>query len=237
MAEAGGLGVAAAGELARASATPEWSRLTALRRQRNLVVGGALIFTIVFVALFAPLVAPYGEQETDYEARLVAPSLAHPFGTDNLGRDILSRVIYGTRIDLRVGLIGHPERAQASIARAEAIQDEIWAHATALGHAQLQNPPIVALFIGAVNTMFDLQTKRVTITMHHRIPMPIWWSLMGITVFAMLLVGYVFGLAKRLPWVPLLIFSSAFSIVLVLIADRSFTSQCLSGLSTGLRGW
>jgi hypothetical protein len=122
-------------------------------------------------------------------------------------------------VDLRVGLIEHPERAHASIARAEAIQDEIWAHATALGHAQLQNPPIVALFVNTLNTMFDLQTKRVTLTLHHRIPMPIWWALMGITAFAMLLVGYLFGLAKRVPWLPLLVFSSAFSIVLVLIAD------------------
>jgi peptide/nickel transport system permease protein len=69
-----------------------------------VVVGGALIMAIVLVALFAPLLAPYGEQETDYDARLVAPSAAHPFGTDNLGRDIFSRVLYGTRIDLRVGL-------------------------------------------------------------------------------------------------------------------------------------
>ena len=74
-------------------------------RERNLLIGGAMILTLIVIALFAPVIAPHGAQETDYGARLVAPSAAHPFGTDNLGRDIFSRILHGTRIDLRVGAI------------------------------------------------------------------------------------------------------------------------------------
>jgi peptide/nickel transport system permease protein len=74
-------------------------------RERNLLLGGGLILAIVLLALFAPAIAPHGAQETDYTARLASPSWSHPFGTDNLGRDIFSRIIYGTRIDLRVGAI------------------------------------------------------------------------------------------------------------------------------------
>lgn len=74
-------------------------------RERNLLLGGALIGVIALVALFAPLIAPYGAQETDYTARLVPPSGGHLLGTDNLGRDILSRIIHGSRIDLRVGIV------------------------------------------------------------------------------------------------------------------------------------
>jgi peptide/nickel transport system permease protein len=74
-------------------------------RQRNLMIGGGLILLVVFVALLAPLIAPYGPQETDYNARLRSPSREHPLGTDNLGKDLLSRIIYGARIDLQVGVI------------------------------------------------------------------------------------------------------------------------------------
>jgi peptide/nickel transport system permease protein len=73
-------------------------------RERNLLLGGAMILTLVLVAVFAPVVAPYGPQETDYAARLVPPGRDHLFGTDNYGRDILSRIIHGARIDLRVGV-------------------------------------------------------------------------------------------------------------------------------------
>lgn len=86
-----------------AAAMPRRGRL--LRLERNLLLGGALIAAIVLVALLAPVVAPYGPQDTDYTARLQFPNLAHPFGTDNLGRDILSRVIWGARIDLQVGIL------------------------------------------------------------------------------------------------------------------------------------
>jgi peptide/nickel transport system permease protein len=77
-----------------------WPKL----RQRNLIAGGAIVLTLILIAIFASVVAPHGPQETDYTARLRGPSFAHLFGTDNLGKDIFSRVIYGARIDLKVGL-------------------------------------------------------------------------------------------------------------------------------------
>lgn len=57
------------------------------------------------VAIFAPFIAPYDPNYQDFEAILVPPSLKHLFGTDNLGRDIFSRVVFGTRIDLVVGFL------------------------------------------------------------------------------------------------------------------------------------
>ena len=87
--------------LSRSSARPRLIRW----RGRNLILGAAMITCIVAVAVFAPWIAPRGEQETDYTARLIAPSPEHLFGTDNLGRDIFSRVLYGASIDLQVGII------------------------------------------------------------------------------------------------------------------------------------
>jgi peptide/nickel transport system permease protein len=60
---------------------------------------------LILVALLAPILAPHDPLEQDLYKRLQPPSLANPLGTDDFGRDILSRIIYGSRISLRIGLI------------------------------------------------------------------------------------------------------------------------------------
>ncbi len=92
--------VAELATLAGASQRPRLIRW----RERNLIVGAVLIATLVVVAALAPLIAPRGPLDTDYSARLLPPSQGRLFGTDNLGRDIFSRVVHGSRIDLQVGL-------------------------------------------------------------------------------------------------------------------------------------
>ena len=63
-----------------------------------------IIVTVILIAIFAPLIAPYPYAIQNYDAILVQPSWLHPFGTDQFGRDILSRVIYGTRYTVSIGL-------------------------------------------------------------------------------------------------------------------------------------
>ena len=77
----------------------------ALRRKPLGAVSAALIVVLVFTAICAPLLAPYDPLDAKPEIRLAAPSRAHPFGTDDIGRDVLSRVIHGSRISLWVGLL------------------------------------------------------------------------------------------------------------------------------------
>ena len=76
-----------------------------LLRNRSATLGLALIALIVIVALIGPALAPYNPLIPSPLDRLKGPSSAHFFGTDSLGRDILSRVIYGSRISLAIGLI------------------------------------------------------------------------------------------------------------------------------------
>src|SRR5262249_27402082 len=71
----------------------------------SLKVGVALFATIALAGIFAPVLAPYDPFYQDFTAALLPPSFDHPFGTDSLGRDIFSRVLFGIRIDLRIGLI------------------------------------------------------------------------------------------------------------------------------------
>ena len=68
------------------------------------LVGGALVGAFVLLTLAAPWVAPFDPVATDFANVLSPPSARHPFGTDDIGRDILSRVIYGSRISLEAGL-------------------------------------------------------------------------------------------------------------------------------------
>lgn len=79
--------------------------LRALTRSIPGKLGAILILLVVFIALAAPLVAPYDPIAINVPARLQAPSLAHLFGTDETGRDVFSRVLYGSQISLRVGVI------------------------------------------------------------------------------------------------------------------------------------
>ncbi|HUK87855.1 MAG TPA: ABC transporter permease [Terriglobales bacterium] len=75
----------------------------ALRHNPLAAAGLVLVAVFVLCALFAPWLAPQDPAAIDLPARLQAPSAAHCFGTDELGRDILSRVIYGARISMLVG--------------------------------------------------------------------------------------------------------------------------------------
>jgi peptide/nickel transport system permease protein len=71
----------------------------------SLKVGSAIMMAIALIGIFAPWIAPYDPFAQVFEAVLVPPELNHLFGTDNLGRDIFSRVIYGARVDLTIGVI------------------------------------------------------------------------------------------------------------------------------------
>ncbi len=78
--------------------------LAHLRRDTKALLGTAVLLLLVIAAVFAPWVAPYDPNHVDFLSAMQAPSLAHPLGVDDLGRDLFSRLIYGTRISLFVGV-------------------------------------------------------------------------------------------------------------------------------------
>lgn len=75
-------------------------RLSVLLASKTALVGLAIILFWVFVAIFAPILTPYTPTEQDYMAQNAAPSAEHILGTDSLGRDVWSRLIYGARVVL-----------------------------------------------------------------------------------------------------------------------------------------
>src|SRR5262245_14337768 len=83
------------------AASASWAWLYKLATRKPLGFFGLMTLVIIgLAALFAPWVAPYNYATTDFGARLLGPTPEHWFGTDNLGRDLFSRVIYGARVSL-----------------------------------------------------------------------------------------------------------------------------------------
>ncbi|MDQ3541676.1 MAG: ABC transporter permease [Chloroflexota bacterium] len=84
--------------------TPRQEAWRRFRRNDLALVGAVIALLLILVALFAPVLAPYDPTATSIYDKLQPPSASHPFGTDTLGRDVLSRIIYGSRVSLEVGL-------------------------------------------------------------------------------------------------------------------------------------
>ena len=90
------------GEAGRGRVRAAWR---ALRRNRAALIGALILLTWFFIALTAPHIIPYDPDHQDLAHRLQPPNSLHWFGTDELGRDIFSRVLYGARISIPIGLI------------------------------------------------------------------------------------------------------------------------------------
>ncbi len=94
------------GALSRGNWLARFGALGLGRANLNLRLGAAIVLGWALVAIFAPWLAPYDPIAHNLPEKLQGPNLLHPLGTDNVGRDILSRVIHGARIDLQMGILG-----------------------------------------------------------------------------------------------------------------------------------
>jgi peptide/nickel transport system permease protein len=76
-----------------------------LLRHRLAMFGAVVLLITVFLALFGPILVQYDPNAMDFAVRFAPPSLSHPFGTDDFGRDTFTRIVYGARVSLQVGII------------------------------------------------------------------------------------------------------------------------------------
>lgn len=72
---------------------------------RALALGGAILGIVVLCALVPQLIAPFDPLFFDYNALMAPPSWEHPFGTDQFGRDVLSRTVWAARVDLQIAVL------------------------------------------------------------------------------------------------------------------------------------
>jgi peptide/nickel transport system permease protein len=87
------------------SASPAWLLLQRMVRRRVVVLSLLVLSVVIFCAVAGPWIAPYAPQRMDIAHRLAPPSASHWFGSDDFGRDVLTRCIYGARLSLTVGLL------------------------------------------------------------------------------------------------------------------------------------
>lgn len=103
--QASPLGGAAPGIVERAATSRAWRTFGRILANRGAAIGFGIVVVLLVVAALAPWISPYDPTRMGAGGRLLAPTWAHPFGTDEFGRDLLSRVIHGTRLTLQIGLI------------------------------------------------------------------------------------------------------------------------------------
>jgi len=96
---------AAAAAPAPRAASPGWLLIQRLIRRRVVLAGAAILVGVALVALLAPWLAPYDPMALKVLDRLQSPRATHWFGTDELGRDVFSRVVYGARYSLMIGAL------------------------------------------------------------------------------------------------------------------------------------
>jgi peptide/nickel transport system permease protein len=90
--------------IAEEKLTPPWKEAwLSFCKNRLALIGLGIVIFFIIIAIIAPLIAPYGYKDQNLVERLQAPSSEHWFGTDDFGRDIFSRIVYGARISLWVG--------------------------------------------------------------------------------------------------------------------------------------
>ncbi|MFV2065205.1 MAG: ABC transporter permease [Chloroflexota bacterium] len=89
----------------RAEERPARTMLRRLARHRSVQVGTIGVITLVVLAILAPVLTPYSATDIEAKTRLLSPSLEHPFGTDQFGRDVLTRVLFGARLSIPMGLV------------------------------------------------------------------------------------------------------------------------------------
>jgi peptide/nickel transport system permease protein len=94
-----------AGQMYREEQTMTQMVWRAYRRHKPAMVGTIIVLILALAAVFAPLLTPYDPEKTDLDHMLQPPSVSHPMGTDELGRDLLTRILYGGRVSLSIGVM------------------------------------------------------------------------------------------------------------------------------------
>ncbi|MFO1225083.1 MAG: ABC transporter permease [Burkholderiaceae bacterium] len=158
-----------------------WRRF---RRHKLALVGLVVLVVLVLAVVFGPLVYKVAINDIDFSARLKSPSLAHPMGTDDLGQDLLARMLYGGRISLAVGLtamlmaicVGVAIGAIAGISRGSVDAALMWLTDLFLALPQLP-------FLLLVSYLFREQLK----------------SLLGAEVGVFILIVAVIGIFRWMP--------------------------------------
>ena len=114
------------GLVGRRSVSPWAEAWRRFKRHKLAVISLFVLAFMVLAVLLGPMIWKVAINEIDFSARLKPPSFAHPFGTDDLGQDILARMLYGGRISLAVGIMSRPALAVYDELRRMLLESLLW---------------------------------------------------------------------------------------------------------------
>lgn len=195
-------------------------------------VAGAMLGLLAFIMAFT-----FGLAANRYDSRMQllledVNSIRTAYARADLLREphkSPSRALLREYVDLRADLASvslHHDELVTLIARIELVQDELWAHATAVAEVE-RNSEIDALYIASLNDLIALHTKRVVFATQYRIPLLLWVVLGFVSALGMAAVGYQFGLSGGRSIFAAAILAVGFSAVILLIHE----------LDRPLHGW
>lgn len=150
-------------------------------------------------------------------AWLRADLIAEPQGTE-------IKSLLEEYLSIRLVAAEDSKKLKNSISQSYTIQQEIWSVTTSLIHDVPRSDPVDALFVDAINEMFDIQTNRITANFSYRIPTMIWIALFVLTMLSFFSVGYIFGKLKQTNWFIILVLSLAFTAIILVIIDLDSVS-------------
>jgi hypothetical protein len=202
-----------------------WLGRRALRRKSVAQPGAATISALLgLLAIFLAFTFGAAAARRTDRNQLVLDE-ANAIGTAELRSRLLPpeqaaevHALLSEFVDLRVDVANRVRTIEEMTPRFAEIQERLWA----IGSAALSANPtshVGALFVSALNTVFDIHSSRVSVGVHLRIPTAIWVTLYLLTAMALITVGYEAGMGRSQQFIPLLMLILAFSTVVVLIAD------------------
>jgi hypothetical protein len=213
-----------------------WSGVTFVRwrKKRSIIDEDGPLNTIVgaSLALLAFILAfTFGLTTTRFDAkRLYLLEEVNAIETTWLRAGLISepertevKDLLKEYVRIRVVAAKQPEKTLEIVSQSTIIQRQIWSIVTEWIDESPRNDHINALFVEAVNNMFDCQAKRVTVALTYRIPALIWGALIILFMFSMFAVGYIVGKMEKTNWYMILALSITFSAVVLIIVDLDST--------------
>jgi hypothetical protein len=129
-------------------------------------------------------------------------------------------------VDIRIDAVQHPEKVPQALVDSEAIHERLWSQAIASSN-QTKDSELLGRYIDSLNEIIDLHSERVVVGIQYRIPKGVWYLVYGITILAMLAVGYEFGINNAFSFHGSLFLALMFSAVILIVVDLDDPSRSL----------
>lgn len=130
----------------------------------------------------------------------------------------LSRKLLKHYVDIRMEAVVQTQKLPQALIDSEALHDQLWSQLNDVA-THNHDSVLLGLYVQSLNEMIDFHSKRVTVALQYRIPVPIWLALYFVTMLTMVATGYQFGVSGKSSLMIIMVMALSFSAIILLIAD------------------